>query len=113
MKNSELREVHIARTVAEATLIAQALQAEGIRAQVVNATLQNAVGELPYLAVAPRVWVMAADSERASSLIRQHFQEQNAGGEVHQEWTCPRCDEENGSAFNFCWKCEFPRPGND
>lgn len=110
MKQSELREVYCARTVAEASLIAQSLEAEAIRAQVINATLQNAVGELPYLAVAPRIWVRAEDYERATKLIRQHFADEDSSTQPRLEWTCPRCDEVNGPTFDICWKCAFNRP---
>jgi len=110
MKDSELREIYRARNVAEAELVSQALNAEGIRTQVINSALQNAVGDLPYLSVSPRVWVLEADAERALSLIRNRFQDAEQAAEQRAEWTCPRCAEVNGSAFDFCWKCAASRP---
>jgi hypothetical protein len=48
----------------------QALQAEGIRCQVLGDYLDAGVGDIP--GIEAEVWVEAADLERAEAILRQH-----------------------------------------
>jgi hypothetical protein len=107
MPDSELREVYNARNVAEASLMKQMLEAEGIWAEIINASLQNAVGDLPYLAISPRVRVRREDYARARELVIA--QVEKGKGPPGEDWICPRCNEANGPAFDFCWNCTWPR----
>ncbi|SFJ21272.1 putative signal transducing protein [Planctomicrobium piriforme] len=111
MTDIELVDVYTSLQLGDAYLVAQALEAEGIRAQVVNAALQSAVGELPFMAVSPRVQVRSFDYERARELVVNHFEEPDQAAAMQTEWTCPRCHEVNGPAFDECWKCQCSRDG--
>jgi hypothetical protein len=109
MLSNELSEAYLARDEMEASFLAQLLELEGISAQVTNTSLQNAVGDLPYLAVAPRILVKTEELERARQLIHDHFRTRSSDGSPQTDWICPACDESNGPAFEICWKCRRPR----
>jgi hypothetical protein len=107
MRDSEFAEVYNARNLTEAELLRQMLEADGIWAEVINASLQSAVGDLPYLAVSPRVRVRREDSERARHLVLALQQSRHRSPQ--EDWNCPRCNETNGPAFDFCWNCTWQR----
>lgn len=107
---AELKVAYSAPNLTDAHLVVQALAAEGIAAQIMNKSLQNVVGEVPYLKALPEVWVRSEDHARARRLIECKFQETTAD-EPQTDWLCPRCGESNGPAFDLCWKCEYNRAG--
>ena len=74
MADSELREVYSAADTQDAHFIKAALEDAGIDARVVGDHLQNAVGDLPFVAIAPRVWVRSDDFEKARAIIAAHQQ---------------------------------------
>jgi hypothetical protein len=55
---------------AEAHLLAEALEEEGIRCRVVGDYLDAGVGNIP--GIRPEVWVHREDLERAQALLAQH-----------------------------------------
>ena len=109
MAGSELCEVYSASDLPEAQLIQSVLEQEGIQAQVVGDHLQNAVGDLPAMAIAPRVWVRTVDAERAREVIDQHQRSRRAATAPESEWTCAACGETNEPTFDLCWNCQAER----
>ena len=60
------------------------------------------MGEVPYDAALPQVWVeKPADAERARALILEFLKAPSAGPARR----CPRCGEENPGSFDLCWAC--------
>lgn len=72
--------------------------------------MQSAVGDLPAVAIAPRVWVGSEDFEKARRVVaaleetRRHPKAAPAS-----DWQCAECGETNGPAFEMCWKCRSAR----
>lgn len=110
MTASEIREVFSAANVQAAYLIASALEDAGIMVHVVGEQLQNAVGDLPAVAINPRLWVGAEDFDRARSLVAQLHTERGESA-LQSSWICPECGEENAPAFDLCWQCQHERVG--
>lgn len=108
MATPEIREVYAAASVQEAYLVASALEDAGIMVHVVGDQLQNAVGELPAVAINPRLWVYAEDFERARTIIAGLPSERSETDE-QADWTCPECGETNAGTFDLCWKCQHDR----
>src|SRR4051812_44621270 len=64
-------EVYSAGDRIEANALCEELADAGIEAAIVGDSLQSAVGNLPFTAVGPRVWVPNSDRERARLIIEQ------------------------------------------
>jgi len=91
-----MRNVFVATSLADATLIQDLLAVNGIESQTVE-KLRGNIGT-PY----SEVWVIdAADGERALGLIKALHAESENG----QPWNCPACGESNATAFGLCWQC--------
>ncbi len=56
----------------EAHLLQQALQEEGINAQVLGDYLEGGIGNIP--GVSAEVWVDAANLEQAQAILQEHFE---------------------------------------
>jgi hypothetical protein len=78
------------------------LEAAGIRAEVRNAILSSAMGELPPAECQAQLWVDAADARRAQEILAQ----QTVSG---PDWVCG-CGEKLGPQFTQCWRCGAHRP---
>jgi hypothetical protein len=61
----------------------QALQAEGIRCQVLGDYLDAGVGDIP--GIEAEVWVEAADLERAEAILRQHQERSGDAAATEEE----------------------------
>ena len=91
-----MRNIFVAASLADAALIANMLNENGIDSQTVE-KLRGNIGS-PYT----EVWIVNnADRDRALKLIEQAQTESIEG----DPWNCPRCDEENPQSFSICWKC--------
>lgn len=106
MKDSEVREVYSADNTQEAYLVKAALEEAGIEAHVVGDHLQNAVGDLPAVAIAPRVWVRAENFEQARKIIAEHRSRRRPESTPASGWKCAACGERNEPSFDICWKCQ-------
>lgn len=111
MADSEIREVYSARDVQEAHFIKIVLEQAGIEARVVEDYLQNALGDLPASAIAPRVWVRSEDADKARKIILDEQARQGAIQEHASEWICSKCGEPNEPTFEICWNCQTVRVG--
>lgn len=100
-----MRRVFTASGLGEARLVAQMLEAAGVRAQVFNDHAAGALGELPATETWPEVWI-ERDHQLATarSLI--------AGYESAPDQTvlCQDCGESNPVTFEICWQCRQPLP---
>jgi hypothetical protein len=91
-----MRNVYVASSLADATLVKNLLSENDIECQTVE-KLRGNIGA-PYT----EVWVLDdSDGDRAIRLIRE-VQSENDPGE---SWTCTACSESNPSSFSICWKC--------
>lgn len=80
----------------------------GIPAQVLQAGLGGAAGELPPNECWARVVVVqTAQWEEARAVIQEYL----AGAEQHAEefWICPQCGESSEGQFTQCWQCGAER----
>ena len=110
MADSELREVYSAADTQDAHFIKAALEDAGIDARVVGDHLQNAVGDLPFVAIAPRVWVRSEDFDKARTFIAAHQEMgRQSRAAAATEWKCPECGEANEPSFDICWNCQAAR----
>lgn len=90
---------------AEAWLLRDRLQQEGITVLLRNEELFSAMGEIPFVELRPELWVI--DDEvlpRAQQLLRA-WQQPGDG----TDWTCPGCGELLEGQFEACWKCGIQR----
>lgn len=91
---------------AEAGLMKDRLEGEGISCLVRNEQLFAALGEIPFLECSPELWVV--DDEvwpRAKLLLDSWFKT----GESGASWDCPSCGETLEGQFGACWKCGTER----
>ncbi|MBT4863925.1 MAG: DUF2007 domain-containing protein [Planctomycetaceae bacterium] len=107
MTGSEPREVYSAADTQEAHFIKAALEDAGIAARVVGDYLQNAVGDLSAVAIAPCVWVQSEDFDEARKIIA----DLQAGATPANEWKCAECGEPNEPSFEICWNCQAVHDG--
>ncbi len=90
-----------ATNLPDAHLVADMLASNGIRVRIFNQNAAGALGELPFDAAAPQVWLEeAVDEPRARALLDEYRRE--ATGSPRR---CPLCGEENPPAFDLCWSC--------
>ena len=83
------------------------LEEQGIATELRNEFASSAMGETAPLETWPELWVGDADYARARELLDSALVERDSA-----DWTCERCGEINGAAFECCWQCEAPRPGS-
>ena len=87
---------------AEAGLLKELLEREGVVCLIRNEQLFAALGEIPFLECFPELWVV--DDEvwpRAKSLLDNWFKQEADP----LSWTCLSCDEVLEGQFGACWKC--------
>lgn len=85
-----------------AHLIAGLLRQAGIEACVFNENAQGGLGDIPFGAAYPEVWIInAADAARAKGMITAFERAPVESGSIF----CRACSEENPANFDFCWKC--------
>ena len=97
---------------AQAHLLANLLQSDGIDAVIVGEPLSAMIGYLP--AVPTQVCVREEDVDRVRPIVARFV----AAGKVTlpsdaTPWTCPNCGETIEAQFTDCWKCQTPRPDGD
>ena len=87
---------------AEAGLLKELLEREGVPCLLRNEQLFAALGEIPFLECFPELWVV--DDEiwpRARLLLDSWFK----SDENTTSWTCPGCGETLEGQFGACWQC--------
>ena len=91
---------------AEAGLLKDRLEQEGVACLIRNEQLFAALGEIPFLECSPELWVV--DEEvwpRARMLLDQWLK----SDEGTASWLCPVCGERLEGQFGACWKCGTER----
>ena len=92
---------------AQAGLLKELLQREGVDCIIRNEQLFSALGEIPFLECSPELWVI--DDEvwpRAKSLLDGWLKE-----EIQTtSWICPSCGEKLEGQFGACWQCGKEKP---
>ncbi len=87
---------------AQAAMIRDTLEKEGISCLLRNDQLFGALGEIPLTECFPELWVM--DDEvypRANLLLKGLLRDDNSSS----AWTCVRCGENLEGQFGACWRC--------
>jgi hypothetical protein len=97
-------EVYSARHAAEAHWVRARLEEAGIAACVVGEALQGALGDIPFEAAAPRVWVRRSDAAPARSLIAQYEDELRHGDGQPSQAEIRDAEATDG----FCYHCGEP-----
>src|SRR5437763_5527713 len=98
---------YIARDNLQAHFVRDLLARQGVRAVVLGADLQSALGGVPAVANAlPTVWVHADDNAVARKFIAEmesaaHREQLRAG----EPWRCAQCGEMIEPQFTDCWNC--------
>ena len=101
-----MKRVHIAPTLLDAQLAADALSSLGIVTHILNANLAGALGEVPFLQTQPEIWV---DDDTQATRAREAL----AGlrdAPLRDEKACPACGETNPGNFMSCWQCGSALP---
>jgi hypothetical protein len=105
---SELQRVHIARTLAEAYMVRDVLQTEGIPSVLRGEHLVGILGDVPLDQDSlPSVWVAEADAEWARAVLAAGTVADRGDGAA---WTCSECGEQSEAQFTLCWRCGAARP---
>ena len=87
---------------AEAGLLKELLEREGVACLIRNEQLFAALGEIPFLECFPELWVV--DDEiwpRAKLLLDNWFKID----EETASWSCSACGEVLEGQFGACWQC--------
>lgn len=88
---------------AEAGLLRDLLEQEGIACLVRNEQLFAALGEIPFTECFPELWVVDDETlPRARLLVANWVKAQE---EVSASWTCSGCGEMIEGQFGACWQC--------
>lgn len=99
--------VYRAKHLAEAQLLVEHLERQGIRTYICN---QDLLGTELVAVAWPEVCVLEEeDAERARSISLEYesLLQQEVVGE---DRPCPRCRQENPPNFQTCWSCRAPFP---
>jgi hypothetical protein len=101
-----MKRVHIAPTLLDAQLAADALSSLGIATHILNANAAGALGEVPFIQAQPEVWVDDdAQEARAREALTGLLQ-----AAPRAEKFCPHCGELNPGNFLSCWQCGSALP---
>ena len=82
------------------------LEGEGIKTHLKNQFVSGGLGDIPFVAAVPELWVLyEEDVIRAKALIAELQEQDSTPG---PEWTCSECGTIVGGEFGQCWKCGTP-----
>ena len=97
-----MKRVYTAETLVQVVHVQNLLAANGIAAQLRNARLAGALGEIPFLETWPQLWVDDQLLEWASQVIES---DRRQAGMTPAAWDCPACGERIEGQFTDCWRC--------
>ncbi len=96
-----MKRIYTAANLAEATLLQHLLQHSGVAVHVLNQHAAGALGEIPFGATGPQLWITQPQQEtHARALIDEFLNRKPAA-----EQECPACGERNPGEFETCWNC--------
>lgn len=87
---------------AEAGLIKELLEREGVACLIRNEQLFAALGEIPFLECSPELWVVDDEVWPRARLLLDNWLK---GSEETSPWACPACGEVLEGQFGACWNC--------
>lgn len=90
----------------EAHHCANLLRSAGIRAEIRNAFLAGAVGDIPFIEAGPQVWI----DDRQDPDIARTIIEESRRAPTASAWDCAACGEFIEGQFAQCWNCGAMRP---
>jgi Putative prokaryotic signal transducing protein len=96
-----MKRVHIAPTLLDAQLAADALASLGIPSHILNANAAGALGEVPFLQAQPEIWI---DDDAQEARAREALAAWS-NAPTRGERICPHCGEVNPANFLSCWQC--------
>ena len=82
------------------------LQSHGIAVTLKNEYATGGIGDLSPLDAWVELWVINDEDYATAVEIIEHA----LSATDAPEWHCPKCGEQNDSAFDFCWHCQAPKP---
>ena len=98
--------------LAEAHLLRDLLEEDGLGVFIVNEVLSSLLGELPFGLVSPEVWVTERrDLFLARAVLREYLERKST--QVLGEHRCESCGEESPENFEVCWSCRKPFPESE
>lgn len=97
-----MKRVYTAETLVQVVHVQNLLSANGIVAELRNARLAGALGEIPFLETWPQLWVHEHQYDWANQVIERSLREP---AEPREHWTCPDCGEHIEGQFTECWRC--------
>lgn len=80
------------------------LEESHIETELRNEYASGGMGELSPISTWPEIWVSDRDFLSAQEKVAELHN--TALGDL---WHCPRCQEENESTFEVCWRCQTER----
>lgn len=87
---------------AQAGLLKELLEKEGIVCLIKNEQLFAALGEIPFLDCAPQLWVVDDEVWPRAKVLLDGWLKEEQGTEA---WICSSCGEQLEGQFGSCWKC--------
>ncbi len=104
-RSSDLR-VYSAETLPQVVHVKNILEHAGIVSEVRNENLGSVMGEVPFFAVWPELWISdRRDLEKATRLVQEVIDAPEPSG---PPWQCRQCRAENDYQFSACWQCSAP-----
>src|SRR3990172_2103817 len=91
----------------DAHLLRSVLEAEGIRACVVDDVTTTWLWYLGTALGGAKLQVAKRDADRAKGALREAGSGETAIDSC--PWTCPKCGTEVDAGFEICWSCESPK----
>lgn len=101
-----MKRVHIAPTLLDAQLAADALSSLGIVTHILNANAAGALGEVPFLQAQPEIWVEHDAEETRAREVLSHLHH----AAPREDKACTHCGESNPGNFLSCWQCGHALP---
>ncbi|HVU02479.1 MAG TPA: DUF2007 domain-containing protein [Polyangiaceae bacterium] len=102
-----MHRLYQASDLAEAHLLRDLLEEDGLSACVVNENLASLMGELPFGLVLPEVWIKDdRDLFMSRAVLREYLARKQAA--PTGERRCAACGEESPANFDLCWSCREP-----
>ena len=87
---------------AQAGLLKELLEKEGIACLIKNEQLFAALGEIPFLECAPQLWIVDDDVWPRAKILLDNWLKTDVDSEP---WSCPTCGEQLEGQFGACWRC--------
>lgn len=95
--------VYSAESLTQVAHARNILEAENIACEIANENLGSAMGEVPFAAVWPELWVLReSDLQEARRLIDACILNAPPAGPT---WQCQGCRTEVEGQFAVCWQC--------